>query len=190
MSQQSLKGWNTNMSSDINFDMDDLADSKSASQKMTDSFYPNGKAVYTNTTQSTEDNPARTLTSADPIRILQGDGIYRNPAFAVNGYIQNVQSAMHSIIAVSSDIDDSVKIPDPENPGSFLTGAKARQEIAKQSLLSTGYAPGGFESTVKAMISATTATAAGSSGADEIGTVTDGSRKPNSSLRKRLYTIH
>ena len=178
------------MSSDINFDIDDLTDSKSAAQKMTDSFYPNGKAVYTNTTQSREDNPSRSLTSADPIRVLQGDGIYRNPAFAVNGYIQNVQSSMHGIIAASSDIDDNVKIPDPENPGSFLTGASARQEIAKQSLLSTGYAPGGFESTIKAMVGGTTATGAGSSGGDTTGTVTDSSRKPNPSLCKRLYIVH
>lgn len=177
------------MSSDLNLDIDDLTDSKSATQKMTDSFYPNGKVVYTNTTQSREDNPNRTLTSADPIRVLQGDGIYRNPAFAVNGYIQNVQSSMHGIIAASSDIDDSVKIPDPENPGSFLTGAAARQEIAKQSLLSTGYAPGGFESTIKAMVGASTLTGAGSSGGDSTGTVTDSSRKSNSTFGKRIYLL-
>ena len=167
------------MSSDINFDINDLSDSKSAAQKMTDSFYPNGKVVYTNTTQSMEDNPSRTLSSADPVRVLQGDGIYRNPAFAVNGYIQNVQSSMHGIIAASSDIDENVKIPDPENPGSFLTGASARQEIAKQSLLSTGYSPGGFDSTIKSMVGIASATEAGNSAADPAGTVSDSSRKSN-----------
>ena len=159
------------MSSDLNFTVEDLTDSKSAAQKMTDSFYPNGKAVYTNTTQSTEDNPSRSLTSADPIRVLQGDGIYRNPAFAVNGYIQNVKSSMHSIIGVASDIDDSVKIPDPADPTKTLSGAAARQEIAKQSLLTTGYAPGGFESTVKAMVGSSSMTDSGTSATDTYGLV-------------------
>jgi hypothetical protein len=174
------------MSSDINFSTDDLNDSKSAAMKMTDSFYPNGKVVYTNTTQSREDTTSRTLTSADPVKILQGDGIYRNPAFSINGYIQNVQSSMHGVLATAGDIDDDVKIADPlnydnaEKDKRYLTGAAARQEIAKQSLLSTGYAPGGFESTVQAMTASvgSAGSGSGSEGGDSSGTVLDANGNP------------
>lgn len=167
------------MSSDINFNTDDLSDSKSATAKISESFYPNGKAVYTHTSQSKEENVNRRLGSADPVKILQGDGIYRNPAFAINGYIQNVQSSMHGVLAMAGDIDDSVKITDPSNPsGPPLTGAAARQEIAKQSLLTTGYAPGGFESTVQAMTSSVgSVSGAGASNATT-GTVSDSSGNP------------
>jgi hypothetical protein len=161
------------MSSDISFDANDLNDSKSAAMKMSDSFYPNGKVVYTNTTQSREDNSARTLTSADPIKILQGDGIYRNPAFALNGYIQNVQSSMHGVLAMASDADD-IQVTDPDNPDELLKGAEARQQIAKQSILSTGYAPGGFESTLKAMTSSAGEMGAGTTSSSH-GNVTNSS---------------
>lgn len=164
------------MSSDISFNTDDLADSKSAAAKMSESFYPNGKTVYTHTSQSKEENVNRTLGSADPVKILQGDGIYRNPAFAINGYIQNVQSSMHGVLAMAGDIDENVKIADPNNPnGEPLTGAAARQEIAKQSLLSTGYAPGGFESTLQAMTSSVGSVAGAGSSSDTTGTVSDSS---------------
>ena len=173
------------MSSDISFNTDDLNDSKSAATKMSDSFYPNGKTVYTHTSQSKEDNPNRTLSSADPVKVLQGDGIYRNPAFSINGYIQNVQSSMHGVIAMGGDIDDSMKIPDPANPtGEPLTGAAARQEIAKQSLLSTGYAPGGFESTVQAMTSSVGSVSGSGSSSGTTGTVTDSSGNPISHSSK------
>ncbi len=167
------------MSSDISFNTDDLNDSKSAAAKMSESFYPNGKTVYTHTSQSKEDNPSRTLGSADPVKILQGDGIYRNPAFAINGYIQNVQSSLHGVIAMGGDIDDSMKIVDPSNPtGPPLTGAAARQEIAKQSLLSTGYAPGGFESTLQAMTSSVGSVAGAGASSGTTGTVTDSNGNP------------
>lgn len=167
------------MSSDISFNTDDLSDSKSAAAKMSESFYPNGKTVYTHTSQSKEENINRTLGAADPVKILQGDGIYRNPAFAINGYIQNVQSSMHGVLAMAGDIDDNIKIADPANPnGEPLTGAAARQEIAKQSLMTTGYAPGGFESTVQAMVSSVGSVSGAGSSSETTGTVTDASGNP------------
>lgn len=142
------------MSGDINFSVDDLNDSQSSATKMSETFYPNGKPTYTNTTQSREDLTGKTLTSADPLKVLQGEGIYRNPAFSINGYMQNVQSSMHGIIAMAGDIDDSVKIADPNDPSGtkYITGAAARQEIAKQSLMTTGYAPGGFNSVMNSIL--------------------------------------
>jgi hypothetical protein len=177
------------MSSDISFSTDDLNDSKSAAMKMTDSFYPNGKVVYTNTTQSREDTTSKTLTSADPVKILQGDGIYRNPAFSINGYIQNVQSSMHGVLHMAGDIDDDVKVVDPADPSKYLTGAGARQEIAKQSLLSTGYAPGGFESTVQAMTASVGSGGSGTgSSGDSNGTVLGSNGNPISHSSKGYVT--
>lgn len=161
--QENPLGEEVSVSSDINFDLTDLNNSQSAAQKIGDTFYPNGVEVYTNTTQSVGDNSGRTLTSADPIKVLQGDGIYRNPAFAINGYIQNVQSSMHGIISMAGDIDDTFKVVDPNDPdGKVVDGAAARQiiqqEIARNSLLTTGYAPSGFESRMQDLIASKTAT--------------------------------
>jgi len=185
------------MSSDINFNINDLTDSQSAAQKIGETFYPDGREVYTNTTQSTDDISGRTLTSADPVKILQGDGIYRNPAFAINGYIQNVQSAMHGIIATAGDIDDNVKILDPSDPSgtTFLTGASARQEIAKQSLLTTGYAPGGFESTMQDLINSNSATDSSSSGKAGVsnsttGQITTDQRNNFNAQHQRIHGIY
>jgi hypothetical protein len=152
------------MSGDINLNVDDLNNSQSSATKISETFYPNGKPTYTNTTQSREDLTGKTLTSSDPLKVIQGEGIYRNPAFAINGYIQNVQSSLHGIISMAGDIDDNVKIIDPNNPdaNTYLTGADARQEIAKQSLMTTGYAPGGFSSAMDAVINSKSATDSGS----------------------------
>ena len=142
------------MSGDINLNLDDLNNSQSSVTKISETFYPDGKQTYTNTTQSREDLTGKTLTSADPLKVLQGEGVYRNPAFALNGYIQNVQSSMHGIISMAGDIDGDVKIVDPKDPSGtkYLSGADARQEIAKQSLMTTGYAPGGFNSAMDSII--------------------------------------
>ena len=151
------------MSSDINLNVEDLNNSQSSVTKISETFYPDGKPTYTNTTQSKEDLTGRSLTSSDPLKVLQGEGIYRNPAFAINGYMQNVQSSMHGIIAMAGDIDNDVKIADPNDPNgnTYLTGAAARQEIAKQSLMTTGYAPGGFSSAMDAVVNSKSATDSG-----------------------------
>jgi len=151
------------VSSDFSLDLDDLNNSQSITQRIGETFYPNGVEVYKNTTQSVDDTSGRSLTSADPVKILQGDGIYRNPGFAINGYIQNVQSSLHGIIAMAGDIDDSIKIPDPNaDPNDpekkFLSGADARQHILKDSFLLTGYAPGGFATTMQDLIASKTGT--------------------------------
>lgn len=57
------------------------------------------------------------------------------------------------IIAAQADIDDNVKILDPNDPygKNVLTGAAARAEIMKNSILNTGYAPSGFDTALKAL---------------------------------------
>lgn len=168
------------MSGDINLSVDDLNDSQSSVTKISETFYPDGKPTYTNTTQSREDLTGKTLTSADPLKALQGEGIYRNPAFAINGYMQNVQSSMHGIISMAGDIDDSVQMIDPNDPNgqTLISGAHARQEIAKQSLMTTGYAPGGFSSALDAVINSKSATDSGSAagGTDSSSSTVSGSQ--------------
>lgn len=57
------------------------------------------------------------------------------------------------IIAAQADIGDNIKILDPNDPNgkNVLTGASARAEIAKNSVLYTGYAPTGFDAALKAL---------------------------------------
>lgn len=56
---------------------------------------------------------------------------------------------------MGSDIDDTVQIPDPEDPTKFLTGSQARMEIARKSFMTTGFAPSGFDQAMRAFGSAT-----------------------------------
>lgn len=138
---------------DFEFDTSDLLSTQSIVDKVGSQFYPNGEVVIKNTTMSRLPMQDRTLRSADPAKILQGDGLFRNPAFATAAYAQSTQSALHGILAAQADIDDEVKIADPDDPtnSKYLTGAAARSEIMKQSIMTTGLAPGGFEATIKAM---------------------------------------
>ena len=138
--------------SDTGINSSDLSSTASIANKISESFYPNGEVVITGTTMSQQPYQDRTLRSADPIKLIQGDGLYRNPAFAINAYAQSTQSAMHGIIASMSDLGDDVKISDPNDPrGTPLTGAAAKMEIAKNSMLTTGYAPSGFSESIKAL---------------------------------------
>lgn len=139
--------------SDFPISIEDLTSTKSITDRIASSFYPNGEMVIKGTSLSQQPYQDRSLRSADPIKILQGDGIYRNPAYAVNAYAQSTQSAMHSIIAAQAEIDDNVKILDPNDPNgkNILTGAAARMEIAKNSILYTGNAPTGFDVALKAL---------------------------------------
>ena len=138
---------------DFEFDASDLFSTQSIVNKVGSQFYPNGEVVIKNTTMSRLPMQDRTLRSADPAKILQGDGLFRNPAFATAAYAQSTQSALHGILAAQADIDDEVKIADPDDPtnSKYLTGAAARSEIMKQSIMTTGLAPGGFEATIRAM---------------------------------------
>ncbi len=138
---------------DFEFDSSDLTSTKSIVEKVGSQYYPNGEVVLKNTTMSRTPMQDRSLRSADPSKILQGDGLFRNPAFATAAYAQSTQSALHGILAAQSDIDDEIKIADPNDPtnSKFLTGAAARSEIMKNSIISTGNAPSGFEATLRAM---------------------------------------
>ena len=139
--------------SDFDLSPSDFSSTQSIVDKVGSQFYPNGEVVIKNTTMSRMPMQDRTLRSADPAKILQGDGLFRNPAFATAAYAQSTQSALHGILAAQADIDDEVKIADPDDPtnSKYLTGAAARAEIMKQSIMSTGVAPSGFEATIKAM---------------------------------------
>jgi hypothetical protein len=138
--------------SDTGINSSDLSSTASIANKISESFYPNGEVVITGTTMSQQPYEDRNLRSADPIKLIQGDGLYRNPAFAINAYAQSTQSAMHGIIASMSDLGDDVKISDPNDPrGTPLTGAAAKMEIAKNSMLTTAYAPSGFSESIKAL---------------------------------------
>ena len=57
------------------------------------------------------------------------------------------------ILAAQADIGDNVKILDPNDPNgkNVLTGATAKAELAKNSILFTGYAPTGFDVSLRAM---------------------------------------
>ena len=139
--------------SDFELDSSDFSSTQSIVDKVGSQFYPNGEVVVKNTTMSRLPMQDRTLRSADPAKILQGDGLFRNPAFATAAYAQSTQSALHGILAAQADIDDEIKIADPDDPtnSKYLTGAAARSEIMKQSIMSTGVAPSGFEATLRAM---------------------------------------
>ena len=138
---------------DFELDPTDLSSTRSLVEKIGSQYYPNGEVVVKNTTMSRLPMEDRTLRSADPAKILQGDGIYRNPAFVISAYAQTTQSALHGILASQSDIGDDVSIKDPNDPAgkNTLTGAAARQEIMRQSIMTSGLSPSGFQSTIRAL---------------------------------------
>lgn len=152
------------MASDFDFNVNDLTDNKTITSKIKSSFYPENQQVIKNTSASVDGEVGRTLMSRDPIKIVQGDGIFRNPAFALAGYEQSTKSSLHTIIAMGADFDDEVSVVDPDDPTKSLKGSQARMEIAKNSVVSTGFAPGGFERAVKAFVSDKTMPATSGSG--------------------------
>jgi len=81
--------------SDYPIDVTDLTSTKSITEKIGSSFYPNGELIIKNTSLSQQSYQDRSLRSADPTKLLQGDGLYRNPAYAINAYAQSTQSALH-----------------------------------------------------------------------------------------------
>jgi hypothetical protein len=134
------------MSSDFNINVNDLSDSQSITSRIKNSFYPDNTQVVKGTSQSQSGEYGRSLMARDPSKVLQGDGLYRNPAFVMAGYEQNVQSSLHAILAMGADIGDTVKIADPDNPGGPpLTGTQARLELARKSVMSTGFGARGFD---------------------------------------------
>ncbi len=152
------------MASDFNFNLNDLSDAKSVTSKIKSSFYPENQQVIKNTSASADGEVGRSLMSRDPAKIIQGDGVYRNPAFALAGYEQNTKSAMHTILSMGADIDDQTSVPDPDDPTKSLKGSQARMEIARKSIMSTGFAPGGFERSMNAFVASKVSLATGGEG--------------------------
>lgn len=140
------------MASDFNFNLQDLADGKSIVSKMKSSFYPENQQVVKGTSASMDGELGRSLMSRDPAKIIQGDGVFRNPAFALAGYEQNTKSAMHTILSMGADFDDETTVVDPDDPTKTLKGSQARMEIARKSVMSTGFAPGGFEKSMNTFV--------------------------------------
>ena len=101
---------------DFELDASDLNSTKSIVEKIASHYYPNGEVVVKNTTMSQLPMQDRQLRSADPARILQGDGLYRNPAFAIAAYAQTTQSALHGVLSSLTDVNDDIKVPDPNDP--------------------------------------------------------------------------
>ena len=169
------------MASDFDININDLSDSKSSVAKIKESFYPGNQQIITGTSQSQSGEYGRSLMSRDPAKVLQGDGLYRNPAFATAGYEQNVQTSLHSVLAMGADIDDTVKVADPDDPTKTLSGAQARQEIARKSVMTTGFGARGFD----------VANAAFTNTAGAVVTGRSGSRSSWCRLkyRSRYYTV-
>jgi hypothetical protein len=165
---------------DFELNIDSLTDSKSITSAIKQSFYPQDQQIVQNTSQSQSGNFDRTLMSRDVNKVLQGDALYRNPAFALAGYEQNTKASMHTILSMGADLDN-VSIADPDDPdGEPISGSQARLEIARRSVMSTGFAPGGFEDTMKAFISSTVSdpineSPSGGSNGESTGTVEDSS---------------
>lgn len=144
---------------DFNVNVDDLGDSQSITSMVKRSFYPENQQIIKNTSYSQDDNYDRSLMTRDVIKVMQGDGIYRNPAFPLAGYENNTKAALHTVLAMGSDIDETVAVADPDDPKNEarLTGAQARMEIARKSIMTTGFAPGGFDDAVESFVSSATA---------------------------------
>ena len=70
--------------SDAGINSSDLGSTASIANKIGESFYPNGEVVITGTTMSRQPYEDRNLRSADPVKLIQGDGLYRNPAYVIN----------------------------------------------------------------------------------------------------------
>lgn len=149
--------------SDFSFNLNDLLDSQSVTARIKQNYYPNDKQIIQNTSQSQTDNFSRSLMSRDVMKIMQGEALIRNPANVMALYEQNTRATMHTILSMGGDIDDSVKVPDPDDPTKFLTGAAARAEIARKSIMTTGLAPSGFESAVRAFISSSSSSSTANS---------------------------
>jgi hypothetical protein len=149
------------MASDFNFNLEDLSDGKSVVSKMKSSFYPENQQVVKGTSASMDGEVGRSLMSRDPAKIIQGDGVFRNPAFALAGYEQNTKSAMHTILSMGADLDDETTVVDPDDPTKTLKGSQARMEIARKSVMSTGFAPGGFETSLKTFVATKVSTSTG-----------------------------
>jgi hypothetical protein len=143
---------------DFNVNVDDLGNSQSITAMVKRSFYPENQQIVKNTSYSQDDNYDRTLMTRDVVKVMQGDGIYRNPAFPLAGYENNTKAALHTVLAMGSDIDETVAVADPDDPKNEarLTGAQARLEIARKSIMTTGFAPGGFDQAVESFVSSAT----------------------------------
>ena len=109
--------------SDLKFNIDDLADSSSITQKIAESFYPTGQPLKTSYSQD-PNAASRTLTQRDLQSILGGDALYRSPNFALQISQKNTESSIASILAANPGTDASGKgivISDPNSQNANAT---------------------------------------------------------------------
>ena len=123
----------------VNIDKSQMANSKSITNAIFDSYYPksknfpNGKIVVENTTFGKNGVSGKTLTSRTISEAISGDVLYRSPKFATTFYNKSIGSSLNSLITAGSestfDSTSTLVIEDPE--GGTYTNADGAKETAK-----------------------------------------------------------
>lgn len=109
----------------VNINNSQMADSKSITNAIFDSYYPrsknfpNGKIVVENTSFGKNGVSGRTLTSRTISEAISGDVLYRSPKFATTFYNKSIGSSLNSLITAGSestfDSPSVLTIQDPES---------------------------------------------------------------------------
>ena len=103
----------------VNIDKSQMANSKSITNAIFDSYYPNGKIVVENTSYGKNGVSGRTLTSRTISEAISGDVLYRSPRFASTFYNKSIGSSLNSLITAGSestfDSTSTLVIEDPES---------------------------------------------------------------------------
>ena len=123
----------------VNIDKSQMANSKSITNAIFDSYYPksknfpNGKIVVENTTFGKNGVSGKTLTSRTISEAISGDVLYRSPKFATTFYNKSIGSSLNSLITAGSESTfDSTSTLVIENPeGGTYTNADGATETAK-----------------------------------------------------------
>jgi len=109
----------------VSIDKSQMANSKSITNAIFDSYYPrsknfpNGKIVVENTSFGKNGVSGRTLTSRSISEAISGDVLYRSPKFASTFYNKSIGSSLNSLITAGSestfDSTSTLVIEDPES---------------------------------------------------------------------------
>lgn len=127
--------------STFNFNSDNLKNSGSIYQSISQSFYPGDQIIVKGTSASAQGaTRERTLTSRTLADAISGDVLFRSPKFATTFYNKTLSSSLNSMITGGSEAAFTTgsiyKIPDPENVGSgtTLTGGAAFSRVMIDSI--------------------------------------------------------
>lgn len=136
--------------SDFGFDITDLNNSGSITQKIGEGFNPDGRPSLSTTASREQDKySSQTLTSRDVTDIMAGGALTRNPAALLDASSKFVKSSLHSILAVGAQAE-GFQIDNPDFQGNkgespTLTGHDAYLKAVSGSLMGTGFAPSGTQ---------------------------------------------